>query len=129
MKRKLLLKAAAACILAAAILVLAILLVQPVQAGGGVMLRPPFDGTYRLTAYFDHESPNYGDDDYIWIYNGERRPANSQNDNPACTGDPYPYDGHDGWDWSMVTGTHFFKAFSQLCSIKIVKNHSSIATR
>jgi murein DD-endopeptidase MepM/ murein hydrolase activator NlpD len=110
MKRKLLLKAAAACILAAAILVLAILLVQPVQAGGGVMLRPPFDGTYRLTAYFDHESPNYGDDDYIWIYNGERRPANSQNDNPACTGDPYPYDGHDGWDWSMVTGTHVLAA-------------------
>jgi len=104
MKRKVLLEAAMACILTAVMLGLAILPVQPVQANGGVVLRPPFDGTYRVTSYFDHENPNYGDNNYIWIYNGERRPANSQNDNPPCTGNPYPYDGHDGWDWSMVTG-------------------------
>lgn len=110
MKRKVSWKAVWACILMAAMLASVILLTQSVHAGGGVVLRPPFDGTYRVTAYFDHESPNYGDNNYIWIYNGERRPANSQNDNPACTGDPYPYDGHDGWDWSMITGTNVLAA-------------------
>jgi len=74
-------------------------------ANGGIKLHPPFEGTYRVTSYFDHDAPNYTDNNYIWIYNGEQRPANSQNDTPPSTGEPYPYDGHDGWDWSMVTGT------------------------
>ena len=66
---------------------------------GGIRLRPPFDGTYRTTAYFDHDEPSYwvGDDDYIWVYNGERVPSSY----PSRTGEPYPYDGHDGWDWSI----------------------------
>ena len=87
---------------ASALVVMAILSVirpvQPVHAGGGIVLRPPFDGTYRITAYFDHDDPNYTEDGYNWIYNGERVPATGY---PSCTGEPYPYDGHDGWDWSM----------------------------
>lgn len=90
MKRKAYTVAVPALVLAAAAL-LSFVLSARVHAGGGVKLRPPFeraDGTYRVTAYFDHQNPNYGDDDYIWIYNGERRPANSQDDAPACTGAP-----------------------------------------
>ncbi|MDY7079792.1 MAG: hypothetical protein SXV54_23155 [Chloroflexota bacterium] len=48
-----------------AMLLPAVLSAQPVCAGGGIVLHPPFDGTYRVTAYFDHENPNYGDDNYI----------------------------------------------------------------
>ncbi len=61
-------------ILTAIVLLLSVLLAQPVNAGGGVVLRVPFNGTYRVTAYFDHDKPNYGTgaDGYIWIYNGER---------------------------------------------------------
>jgi murein DD-endopeptidase MepM/ murein hydrolase activator NlpD len=82
--------------------------VRPVQAGGGVVLHPPFNGTYRVTAYFDHDSPNYatGADNYCWIYNGEQVASSYANK----TGEPYPYDGHDGWDWSMTTGTDVLAA-------------------
>jgi len=31
--------------------------VLPIHAGGGVLLSPPFDGVYRVTAYFDHRRP------------------------------------------------------------------------
>lgn len=85
MKWKAFSKAAVACILTVAMLASITPPAQPAHAGGGIVLRPPFDGTYRVTAYFDHESPNYGDNNYIWIYNGERRPANSQNDNPQSS--------------------------------------------
>lgn len=85
-----------------------VLSVRPVHAGGGIVLHPPFDGTYRVTAYFDHDEPSYSDgpDGYNWIYNGERVPASY----PNKTGEPYPYDGHDGWDWSMTTGTDILAA-------------------
>ena len=69
--------------------------VRPVHAGGGIVLRPPFDGTYRVTAYFDHDEPSYAygpPDGYNWIYTGERVPSSY----PNKTGEPYPYDGHDG---------------------------------
>ncbi|MDY7079793.1 MAG: peptidoglycan DD-metalloendopeptidase family protein, partial [Chloroflexota bacterium] len=46
------------------------------------------------------------------MYNGERKPANSQYDTPPHTGDPYPYDGHDGWDWSMGEWTDVLAAAS-----------------
>jgi murein DD-endopeptidase MepM/ murein hydrolase activator NlpD len=84
--------------------------VWSVRAGGGVVLRPPFNGTYRVTAHFDHDRPNYaaGTDNYIWIYNGERVASSYANK----TGEPYPYDGHDGWDWSMGTGTDVLAAAS-----------------
>jgi len=97
------------CVLmAAGALLLAVLFVLPIHASGGVMLRPPFDGTYRTTAYFDHDEPSYaaGADGYIQIYNGERVPSSYANK----TGEPYPYDGHDGWDWSMITGTNVLAA-------------------
>lgn len=77
-----------------------------VNAGGGVVLRPPFNGTYRVTSYFDHQNPNYVGDNWIWIYNGERVASSL----PNHTGEPYPYDGHDGWDWSMGTGTDILAA-------------------
>jgi murein DD-endopeptidase MepM/ murein hydrolase activator NlpD len=66
----------------------------------------PLNGTYRVTAYFDHQNPNYVGDDYIWIYNGERVSSSYANK----TGEPYPYDGHDGWDWALVSGTDVLAA-------------------
>jgi murein DD-endopeptidase MepM/ murein hydrolase activator NlpD len=94
--------------LAVTVLLLSTAPVWPVHAGGGVVLRPPFNGTYRVTAYFDHDEPSYdaGDDGYIWIYNGERVASSYANK----TGEPYPYDGHDGWDWSMTIGTDVLAA-------------------
>lgn len=66
-----------------------------VEAAGGVPLRPPFDGTYRLTSFFDHNYPNYGHDNEVTIYTGE----SVANCSPHC------YEGHPGVDWSMGTGT------------------------
>lgn len=113
MRRKVCIIALSTLALATVVLLLTLALSDHTHAGGSVKLRPPFyraDGTYRVTAYFDHENPNYTDDDHIWIYNGERRLANSQSDTPPRTGDPYPYDGHDGWDWSMIAGTNVLAA-------------------
>ena len=67
---------------------------QEVEAAG-VALRPPFDGTYRLTSFFDHHYPNYGHDNEITIYTGESVP----DCNPHC------YEGHNGYDWGMPVGT------------------------
>ncbi len=84
------------------VLLFVIVFVRPVNAGRGIVLRPPFAGIYRVTSYFDHQTPDYGTDGYVWIYNGER----------TATGTPYPYDGHDGWDFSMNTGTDVLAAAS-----------------
>ena len=78
--------------------------------GGGVRLQLPFQGIYRMTAYFDHESPNYGDNNYIRIYNGEQVAATTLSE--GATGEPYPYDGHNGIDWGMVQGTNVLAAAS-----------------
>ena len=104
-------------VLMATMVLLVIVLVRPARAGGGIVLRPPFDGTYRVTAYFDHEKPNYGSgaDGFIWIYNGERVPASY----PNKTGEPYPYDGHDGWDWSMITGTDVLAAAAGTVEVSV----------
>ncbi len=93
---------------AASVLLLLVLSILPVHASGGVVLRPPFDGTFRTTACFDHDEPSYaaGADGYITIYNGERAPSSYDHK----TGEPYPYDGHDGWDWSMSAGTDVLAA-------------------
>ncbi len=40
-------------------LLLAFGAVRLVNAGRGVLLRPPFNGVYRVTAYFDHDRPTY----------------------------------------------------------------------
>jgi murein DD-endopeptidase MepM/ murein hydrolase activator NlpD len=75
------------------------------SAGG---FRPPFDGTKRLTVFFDHQTPRCywagqpACDGYVWIYTGDRRPDYS----------PYPYDGHEGVDWSMPDGTPVYAAAS-----------------
>jgi murein DD-endopeptidase MepM/ murein hydrolase activator NlpD len=108
MKRKRHTTTVSILVLIVAVLSLSIVLAQPVNAGGGVVLRPPFNGTYRVTAYFDHDRPNYdiGADGYIWIYNGERVTSSF----PNKTGEPYPYDGHDGWDFSMGIGTDVLAA-------------------
>lgn len=100
-------RAILASVLAVMVLLSAICSAQPVRAGGGIVLHPPFDGTYRVTAYFDHDDPNYAGDGYNWIYNGERVPATGY---PSCTGEPYPYDGHDGWDWGMGEWTDILAA-------------------
>ncbi len=69
----------------------------PTQAQEGLRLRPPFTGTYRMTAYFDHYFPLYGSDPdgRVTVYTGE----NVANCSPYC------YRGHSGYDWSMSTGT------------------------
>jgi len=73
------------------------------RAGNAISLRPPFDGTKRLTSYFDHRYPTYGQwpnttYSHIVIYTGE--------DAVDCdTSGIYCYDGHNGYDWSMDTGT------------------------
>ncbi len=71
-------------------------------AAGSISLRPPFAGTYRLTSFFDHYYPNYtaDPDGRITIYTGE----NVANCSPHC------YRGHNGYDWSMVTGTQVLAA-------------------
>ena len=89
------------CVLFAYIALLSLSVgVSHVMAGSGIALRPPFDGTYRLTSYFDHYYPNYLEDNEITIYTGE-----SVSD---CS--PYCYHGHNGIDWSMLTGTDVLAA-------------------
>lgn len=66
-----------------------------VKAAGGISLRPPFDGAYRLTTFFDHNYPNYGHDNEVTIYTGES----------VADCSPHCYHGHPGIDWSMATGT------------------------
>lgn len=58
-------------------------------------IRPPFTGTYRLTSYFDHHYPNYQEDGFVTIFNGDTKPDS----------DPYCYHGHPGIDWAMYSGT------------------------
>jgi len=111
MKREVCIIASLAFVSATAVLLLTLILSGRASASGGVKLRPPFyraDGTYRVTAYFDHDEPSYGTgaDGYIQIYTGERVASSYINK----TGEPYPYDGHDGWDWSMITGTNVLAA-------------------
>ncbi|MBN1812463.1 MAG: peptidoglycan DD-metalloendopeptidase family protein [Anaerolineae bacterium] len=66
------------------------------------MLRPPFNGTYRLNTYFDHYEPTFTSDPDgdVTLYTGE------------TTGncDPYCYRGHNGIDWGMDTGTDVLAA-------------------
>ena len=69
--------------------------VKKARAGAIITLQPPFSGTYRLTSYFDHTTPNYGADNNVTIYNGESV--------QSCA--PYCYEGHPGTDWSMPIGT------------------------
>ncbi|MBI3734293.1 MAG: M23 family metallopeptidase, partial [Chloroflexi bacterium] len=73
-----------------------------------IRLRPPFSGTVRLTAFFDHQTPRcywIGQppcDGYVWIYTGER----------VLDYSPHPYDGHEGIDWALPDGTPVYAAAS-----------------
>lgn len=82
-----------------------------VAAAAGVSLRPPFDGTYRLTTFFDHYYPNYAadPDGQITIYTGE----NVADCSPHC------YRGHNGYDWSMITGTQVLAAGSGVVRVRV----------
>jgi hypothetical protein len=73
------------------------------QAQGVTRFRLPFDGTYRITAYFDHKYPTYGQDSYepIVVYTGEDRKTCPEAYESWTTQGPYCYDGHDGVDYSM----------------------------
>lgn len=68
-----------------------------------VALRPPFNGTYRLTSFFDHYYPNANrtsPDNQVTIYTGEKT--------PDCR--PHCYPGHGGIDWGMDDGTEILAA-------------------
>lgn len=75
----------------------------------GAWLQPPYDGTYRLTAFFDHHYPNYGNDNQITIYTGEAV--------TDCS--PHCYTGHPGYDWSMTTGTPILAAARGVVRVRI----------
>jgi murein DD-endopeptidase MepM/ murein hydrolase activator NlpD len=71
-----------------------------VFAGGPIILRPPFAGTFRMTSFFDHEKPNYANDGQITIYTGDTG-INSSASN--CI--PYCYRGHSGYDYALPENT------------------------
>ncbi len=71
--------------------------VQTAKAQQGLSLIPPYYGTRNINSYFDHRYPTYNrypNTTYpnVVIYTGE--------DNPS--GNPYWYDGHDGYDFDLV---------------------------
>ena len=82
------------------------------EAQGGIRLRQPFAGTYRLTAYVDHRSPDYTYDGNVVVYNGEERL-----DCPDCgeawtDQGPYCYDGHNATDYALPGNTPVLAAAS-----------------
>lgn len=66
-----------------------------VSANVGFRIRPPFNGDFKLTSYFDHTLPNGVRTGPITVYTGD-----TSND-----GTPYYYPGHAGIDWGMAEGT------------------------
>jgi len=81
---------------------------------GEISLRPPFNGQYPLTSFFDHSYPNYGSYNGVTIYNGE-----SVND---CS--PHCYQGHSGYDWSMPEGTPIYAVSSGIVEDRITSSIS-----
>ncbi len=61
-------------------------------AQGGVRLRQPFTGTYRLTAYIDHQTPLATEDGYMYVYTGERYLDCPGSGEAWTTQGPYCYD-------------------------------------
>ncbi len=90
------------------LLLISICQVDIVWADGG-WLRPPYDGNYRLTAFFDHHFPNYGNDGQITIYTGES----------VADCSPHCYTGHPGYDWSMTTGTPILASARGVVRVRI----------
>lgn len=85
----------------------------------GFNLRPPFDGQYPLTSYFDHHYPNYDEDNEITIYDGEQ----VSNCSPHC------YHGHSGIDWGMGEGTSVYAAASGIVEYRITSPSSGYGNR
>ncbi len=88
----------------------------PTVAGGGIVLRPPFDGTYRLTVYFDHYAPTYGNDPDgdVTIYTGETT--------DSC--DPYCYRGTMGLTGACLPALMYLqlqREWSRKSWIKVTK--------
>ncbi len=73
-----------------------------VNAQGIQFLQQPFDGIYRITSYLDHRTPNYSQDNKMYVFNGEEHPDCSSSG--SFTG-PFCYDGHDGVDYALGCGT------------------------
>jgi hypothetical protein len=84
--------------IAALLIIFGGLLCAEAQAQGGIRLRLPFDGSFRLTSNVDHNAPGV-DDGYMVVYHGEER----LNCAAAYSSDsePYCYDHHRGTDYSM----------------------------
>ncbi|MCL5961636.1 MAG: M23 family metallopeptidase [Chloroflexi bacterium] len=59
-------------------------------------LRKPFDGSYGVNSWFDHEYPNYNQNGTIVVYTGERRTKAGTSE---CTLGYNCYDGHSGIDF------------------------------
>jgi hypothetical protein len=67
---------------------------------GGISLRPPFNGSFPVTSWFDHDLPDYTKNGILVVYTGERSGDCSP---PSRYG--YCYDGHSGIDYGMATNT------------------------
>jgi hypothetical protein len=81
------------------------LLGSKAEAQGGLRVRLPFAGTYRLTSYVDHNAPDYDEDGSIVLFNGETY-SNCPAANEAWTNQgPYCYHSHSGIDWAMKEST------------------------
>ena len=101
------------------LLLLLMAFTSPIAAGGGIALRVPFDGIYRLTSYFDHDEPTYDNDPDgdVTIYTGETT--------DSC--DPYCYRGHNGIDWGLPTGTNVLAAAAG--AVEIADYHTDYGYR
>lgn len=80
----------------------------PIQAQTTISLRPPFDGSYPIYSWVDHNSPNYQHNNNMVHYTGETNP----DCDPSQTGYySYCYDGHSGIDFgNMPEGTQILAA-------------------
>lgn len=83
-------------------------------------LQPPFARKYRVTSYFDHQSPDHSWDDTIIIFNGEQASAidGILDRTPTFLGGYYLpktnwyayYDGHPAFDYGTGAGTTILAA-------------------
>jgi len=63
---------------------------QP-RLAGRPFLTQPYEGTYEVTALFDHHYPFLSEDGHLVTHLGDEAPT-------------LPYDGHDGWDYALDVG-------------------------
>ncbi len=77
------------------------LLAQTFAPAVAPFLRKPFNGTYAVNSWFDHEKPDYSVNGSIVIYTGERR---TNAGSASCSLGISCYDGHSAIDFN--TGTN-----------------------